>query len=98
MLYEIGAAFGEGTESIEEPEKTAVERAIALYTRCNGEASSSVMCWLWLAGEKHMCKDIRLVIADLIWNDRAELSDALWLQMRHCGAARESRSRSDGDR
>ncbi len=34
------------------------------------EAKQSVLCWLWLARDLGVVKDVRLLIADLIWDDK----------------------------
>ncbi len=53
----------------------ASERAMSLYLRWNEEAKRAVLCWLWLARDKNVVKDIRLLIADLIWEERAAWSE-----------------------
>ncbi len=35
------------------------------------------MCWLWLSAAKNVVKDVRLLVADLIWNDRTAWSERL---------------------
>ena len=78
MLYEIAAAFAENANAewglCEEP-KAASERAIAFYRRTNEEAKRAVLCWLWLVEEKRVVKDIRLLIANLVWEERAAWSE-----------------------
>ncbi len=39
------------------------------------EAERAVLCWLWLARSKRICKDSRLMVADMIWEERAAWSE-----------------------
>ena len=77
LLYEIGAALsaknipGTATQSA----TAAIEHAKKLFLRCNEEAKRAVLCWLWLSKKEGVAKDIRLLIADLIWFERAAWSD-----------------------
>ncbi len=80
ILYEIGAAVPVLREqeiwgTLDRKEKFACERAAAVYACCNAEAKRAVMCWLWLSPAKNVVKDIRLLIADLVWEERAAWSD-----------------------
>ncbi len=79
IVYEIGM----GLASIESWELTAptsggVEagrQCIAMYRKWCEEAKTGVLCWIWLARKEGVAKDIRLLIADLIWEDRAAWSE-----------------------
>ncbi len=53
----------------------ACESAIRLYEHWSGEARRAVLCWLWLAKDAGVAKDIRLLIADLIWQGRCVWSE-----------------------
>ncbi len=53
------------------------DRAVTLYIQWCANAKTAVLCWLWLAREKGVSKDIRLVIADLIWEQQSA-----WAQSR----------------
>ncbi len=78
LLYEIGAAFAQMTLTrlYNDAEESAKGFAASFFTRCNEEARKSVQCWLWLAKkEKNVAKDIRLLISDLIWDQRAAWSE-----------------------
>ncbi len=57
------------------PERiAAAERAVAMYEQWCAQAKTSVMCWLWLS--RHLLvKDVRLLIADLVWSDRIAWSE-----------------------
>ncbi len=72
LLYEIGVTCVLSKRSHED---AATECAVAVYLRCNEEAKRAVMCWLWLGKNEGVAKDIRLLIADLIWNGRAAWAD-----------------------
>ncbi len=78
-VYEIGAAFADDTvkhePQVKEDKLAASERAVALYRRWNEEAKRAVMCWLWLAREKNVVKDIRVLVANLVWDGRAAWSE-----------------------
>ncbi len=50
-------------------------RALELFEKWCNHARRAVQCWLWLSKQLGMGKDIRLVIADLIWDERAVWSD-----------------------
>ncbi len=77
IMYDIGTFFAGCEDIMTEAERVAFERAIALHTRCNEEAKRAVLCWLWLARKKKVIKDIRRLIADLIWDERAAWSERL---------------------
>ncbi len=50
--------------------------ALELYNKWRAQARTAVLCWLWLARQKGVAKDIRVLIADVIWDDRAAWSDS----------------------
>jgi TPR repeat protein len=74
ILYEIGAALCFGRKSTKSS-PPACERVLKLYDQWNNEAKNAVLYWLWLAKDVGVAKDIRLLIADLIWEDRAAWSE-----------------------
>ncbi len=75
-LFEIGRAIaGIVNWRVMVTNPNVCERAVNMYESWCAEARTGVMCWLWLARKLGVSKDIRLVIADLIWNERAEWSD-----------------------
>ncbi len=79
LLYEIGAAdllSPIRCQDMTQPQRAAVERATELYRRCHVDAKRAVMCWLWLAVPKGVVRDIRVLIADLIWDCRADWMDS----------------------
>ncbi len=53
----------------------ACKRAVLLFKQWRDDATRGVLCWLWLAKEKRVPRDIRLMIANLIWDDRAAWSE-----------------------
>ncbi len=75
-LFEIGAAMignGEWRNVCRLPATiAAVELAILVHESYCCLAKRAVLCWLWLARLEGVTKDIRLLIADLIWDRRAE--------------------------
>ncbi len=80
-LCEIGAAFVSAQlspswrheASMSSNEKSA-NMAIQLYESWCAKAHRAVLCWVWLAKELGVAKDIRLLIADLIWDQRSAWS------------------------
>lgn len=46
-----------------------------LYTQWLSGAKMGVLCWLWLSKGTGVARDIRLLIADLIWDERAAWSE-----------------------
>ncbi len=71
-LFEIGAALAEVDHwsGFQENEVSNGHKARMLYTQWCAAARRAVLCWLWLARDQKVAKDIRLVIADLIWSHR----------------------------
>ncbi len=79
IMFEFGEAFagigkwrydGYDTEKI-----AAGMRAVKLYEQWCAEAKRAVLCWISLARDLVVAKDIRLMIADLIWDQRAAWSE-----------------------
>ncbi len=75
VVYEIGSEFdllGGWGESNDDPVILAAgKRAVALFEMWREAAKRAVLCWLWLARMRGVPKDIRVLIADLIWEYRA---------------------------
>ncbi len=46
-------------------------KAVALVQECCAKSKSSIWCWIWAAKQIGVAKDIRIVIAKLVWNVRA---------------------------
>ncbi len=79
ILFEMGRTFAlsgaEARLSYFAEAARAAERAERLYMQWCDEARTGVLCWLWLSKTVCVSKDIRLLIADLIWEVRAAWSD-----------------------
>ncbi len=56
-------------------QEIACERAVSLYQQWCAEARQSVMCWIWAARRLGIAKDVRLLIADLVWDERSAWSE-----------------------
>ncbi len=57
------------------PEQLAAgERAAMLFKQWR-DNRQAVLCWLWIAKQLQIARDIRVLIADLIWKDRAAWSE-----------------------
>ncbi len=50
------------------------DRAIALFHHWSDEARKGVICWLWAGKQLGLAKDIRRVIANMVWEERAAWS------------------------
>ncbi len=78
-VFEIGAALSlidSWTYELEYASQfNAGQRAISFYEQKCADAKKAVLCWLWLSRTLAVSKDIRLLIADLIWDERAAWSD-----------------------
>lgn len=51
------------------------DEAILLFENWCKEAERAILCWLWLARDLGVCKDIRVAVAQLIWDDKAVWSE-----------------------
>ncbi len=72
-LYEIAIALDSLPEwRMDESESTiaAGEQALKLLRQWHSEAKRAVVCWMWLARKEGIPKDMRLLVADLIWDER----------------------------
>ncbi len=76
VVFEIGSAFA-GLQTMRKIVVTApaAERAVQLYEQWCGEAKQAVLCWLWLSRTKGVVHDIRLLIADRVWEEKAAWSE-----------------------
>ncbi len=54
---------------------SACERTIELYNQWTAEAKRAVLCWMWFSRTVCSVKDIRLMIANLIWDERIAWSE-----------------------
>ncbi len=48
--------------------------AVALFKQWCAEAKRAILCWIWLSRDAGVVRDIRLMIGDLIWEERAAWS------------------------
>ncbi len=78
-VFEIGAALCEASDwkktAREKERQEAGERAIELYEQWLEQARRAVLCWMRLSKQLRMPKDIRLLIAHLMWRDRSVWSE-----------------------
>ncbi len=78
-LLEIGRAMAAHPDWREEVSQANVVvasvKALSLYEQCCALAKTGVMCWLWVARQFTVVKDVRLMIADLIWYERVAWSE-----------------------
>ncbi len=76
-VFEIGAVFSTVKLDPEssERERNGCRLAVEWYERWCEEARRGVLCWIWAARKLGVVKDIRLLIADLVWEDKVAWSD-----------------------
>ncbi len=75
IVFEIGLAHStDKREPVEYGQRDA-RRALLLFRQWCNEAKQSVLCWLWAGKLLGVSKDIRLLIANLLWEDRAVWSE-----------------------
>ncbi len=75
MLFELGATIARSPplQNLDWYDLDATARvAVDVYQRWRKEAELAVLCWIWLARKERVAKDIRLLIANLVWNHRTE--------------------------
>ncbi len=79
ILFEMGLAFKcyEGWESevVESDLYNAFRQALRVYDDACIGAKSAIWCWIWMARGMGVARDIRLMIADLIWDERSVWSE-----------------------
>ncbi len=72
IVCEIGAAFAaveNCMDLVDKPvNKKACGHAIMLYNQWCDRARRAVLCWLWLSRILRATKDIRVLIADAVWD------------------------------
>ncbi len=77
-LFEIGAGLS-AVDSSDLPmlrhEVAYVRKTVNMYEQWCREAERGVLCWLWLSRDMGLVKDIRVMIARLIWEERAAWSE-----------------------
>ncbi len=80
IVFEIGGAFS-AVESWQKKMgsyvqvQDVVERCVKLYAQWISDAERAVLCWMWLARICGVSKDIRRLIAGLIWRERCAWSE-----------------------
>ncbi len=74
-VFEMGMALKSRDWRDECPDESYGQRCIELYEQWCDEARTAVLCWIWLAQSRNVCNDVRLLIADLIWEDRSAWSE-----------------------
>ncbi len=75
IVFELGSALAVWEDDHEAKSIAACQRALQLYRQWCEDARRAVFCWLWLARNMSVAKDIRIVIADLIWSEKVAWSD-----------------------
>ncbi len=83
IAFEFGAAFAHYDRLPTELDRAATavfNRFVKFFYQCCRDAKRAVLCWLWLSRHRNVAQDIRLLIADLVWSDRAAWSERLQLE------------------
>ncbi len=78
IVFEIGFALScvsGWQDCLLDPSEGRCERAVERYVEWCEEARRAILCWIWLAKNLGVAKDIRRMIADLIWEGRSAWSE-----------------------
>ncbi len=79
VVFELGRACGADYAELgagrDAKWRRAVERARGLYVQWCNEAKEAIACWMWLGKKLGVAKDVRLLVADLIWRERPAWSE-----------------------
>ncbi len=78
MLFEIGRAFvstKQTPQGFSKENMNDMRRTVHLYKECIALAKSAVMCWLWVSKRLGMPRDVRMMIARPMCEDRAVWSE-----------------------
>ncbi len=84
ILFELGSMF-RGAVDTKKRQLFGVDRhvqvvagskrAVALFVQWCGEARQAIWCWIWLAQQLGMSRDMRVHIAGIVWEQRAAWSE-----------------------
>ncbi len=78
-VFEIGYAVAERSDRkagvTDCQVQFAAERALQLYRQWSSESKTAIWCWIWMARDLGIVRDIRLIIADLVWSERCVWSE-----------------------
>ncbi len=82
VVFEFGAAVA-ACDKRSQPllarmrytEKAASRAAADLHRKWCSEAQRGVLCWMWVARLLGVVRDVRLLVAGLVWHDRAAWSE-----------------------
>ncbi len=70
-LFEIGSTIAQIADWEKRAKGASVAWVVEFFEQRRSAARRAVLCWLWLSRIEGVAKDIRLLIADLIWAERA---------------------------
>jgi hypothetical protein len=54
---------------------TAVRRVMTLHDKWSDEAETAIRCWIWVARQENVAKDMRSLICKMLWMDRSAWSE-----------------------
>ncbi len=69
-ICELGSAFAKKRSVIYCLQGASATKVLVMYDGFCDKARRSVFCWLWLSKQIGLVKDIRVLIADLVWEQR----------------------------
>ncbi len=78
IVFELGEIFLVAPHWCDRAENSiqgAGKWVLDLHAKWCVEAKLAILCWMWLSRDKNVVKDIRLKIANLIWDERAVWSE-----------------------
>ncbi len=76
IVFELGLAFSSDRTNLSKLDDVdAAKRAVAIYGQWSKMAKTAVSCWLWAAKHMGVVKDIRVMIAEVVWEERAAWSE-----------------------
>ncbi len=79
-VFEIGTALGNwNAKDYPRSARTdAMEKTQRLHRQWCEEARKGIWCWLWLGKQFQVGRDVRRLIADLVWEQRVGASAKYW--------------------
>ncbi len=75
VIFEIGFTAAYCSFATDEDTERQLHRAELLYNEWCSCAKQRIRCWLWLSKRLGVVKDIRRLVAEMVWEERAEWSD-----------------------
>ncbi len=74
VLFEYGLTFAT-IDLRNQMDRFAYDTVVKCFEQWCSDAKRSILCWLWAAKQLGVAKDMRVMIADLIWKEKAAWSE-----------------------